>query len=226
MLRKLIIILTGIFILSSCKQKLPFSESEISLLENLDFDLEIISEIKKLTKKEIKQLPAIDFETSDLLQNEYFKGIYAEVKGVEIDGGYRYWKSTQQVEELKSKFKKKGYLIFIYEGENEKLNIAIIKGTNDLAILKYRRTNGVNFGLENKDIVQKISEWKNKYGLDVIGCGRDWVQIYFHNLPSNLKIFAQEVYEFCPDSVEQGVETIENLQKAIKEMQGIWLWWD
>jgi hypothetical protein len=46
-----------------------------------------------------------------------------------------------------------------------------------LDIIRYRRTDGINYGLENADVVEKIAEWKSKYGLVVIGCGRDWVHI-------------------------------------------------
>ena len=38
--------------------------------------------------------------------------------------------------------------------------------------------------------------------------------------------FAKEVYTFCPDVVDQGVGSIEALEEAIKEMHGVWLWWD
>ena len=48
----------------------------------------------------------------------------------------------------------------------------------------------------------------------------------FKKLPSDLDAFSEEVYEFCPDSVDQGVGEVENLKELIKEMNGIWLWWD
>jgi hypothetical protein len=48
----------------------------------------------------------------------------------------------------------------------------------------------------------------------------------FDKLPSDLDAFSKEVYKFCPDSVDQGVGTVENLKPAIKEMNGLWLWWD
>ncbi|WP_366094680.1 DUF4253 domain-containing protein [Flavobacterium sp.] len=101
-----------------------------------------------------------------------------------------------------------------------------MKGSDDLDIIRYRRTDGINYDLENEDVVNKISEWKSKYGLTVIGCSRDWLQIEFDKLPTNIDAFAKEVYEFCPDSVDQGVGTIDRLKDAIKEMNGLWLWWD
>ncbi|WP_410795624.1 DUF4253 domain-containing protein [Parabacteroides sp. FAFU027] len=71
-----------------------------------------------------------------------------------------------------------------------------------------------------------MSEWKAKYGLIIIGCSGDWLQIEFDKLPTDLDAFAKEVYEFCPDSVDQGVGTIDKLKQTIKEMKGVWLWWD
>ena len=47
-------------------------------------------------------------------------------------------------------------------------------------------------------------------------------------LPSNqeMQSFAQEMYEFCPDIVEQGTGSIEELIEEIKETKKLALWWD
>ena len=127
---------------------------------------------------------------------------------------------------LKAKFRAQGYLVFVFEGENNVSGLAAIKGTDELEILRYRRTDGINYDLENEDIVKKVSEWKAKYGLIVIGCSRDWLHVEFDNLPDDLNAFAKEVYAFCPDAVDQGVGSLEALSQAIKEMKGVWLWWD
>jgi len=110
--------------------------------------------------------------------------------------------------------------------KNNSSKVGVIKGTNELDILRYRRTDGVNYGHENEDIISKISEWNNQFGLTVLGCGRDWLELEFKKLPTDLEAFSHEVYEFCPDSVEQGVGEVENLEPLIIEMNGIWLWWD
>ena len=95
-----------------------------------------------------------------------------------------------------------------------------------MEILQYRKTNGINYALESGDVLNKITNWKEKYGLSIIGCSGSWVEIKFHRLPDDLDSFAKEVYEFCPDSVDQGLESIKNLKEYIKEMEGLWLWWD
>lgn len=201
----------------SCGQKNSLTKMDAELLEKISFKAELVSELTDLTQTNLKQLPAIDSETGEILPDKYFDGVYSETSEE---------KSIKIVKQLKTKFRNGGYLIFMFEGADGKKNVAIIKGTDDLDILRYRRTDGINYDLENEDIVNKIAEWKSKYGLIVLGCDRDWLQVEFDKLPPNLGEFSKEVYEFCPDSVDQGVGTIDNLKNSIKEMNGIWLWWD
>lgn len=214
---KLTIITMALFSLFGYGQKSSLTQKETALIKKLNFKAELISEITKLTLSELKQLPAIDQETGDVLDDKHFEGVYTETTEQN---------AVEYIKKLKQRFRENGYLIFLYEGEDHKKNVAVIKGTDDLDILRYRRTDGINHGLENEAIVKKISDWKLKYGLIVIGCSRDWLQVEFDTLPTNLDDFAKEVYKFCPDSVDQGVGTIDKLKQAIKEMKGIWLWWD
>ena len=189
---------------------------ETELVNKLGFSIELMNELKNETISELIQLPAIDQETADVLDG-FYNGIHSTISEE---------KANSIVKKLKEKFRAKGYLIFVFTGEEDSKSIGVIKGTNDLDILRYRRTDGINHDYENDDIVAKISEWNDKYGLTIIGCGRDWLELEFKKLPTDLDAFSEEVYEFCPDSVDQGVEEVENLKLLIKEMNGIWLWWD
>jgi hypothetical protein len=217
MKQKLVILIMGLFPFFGCVQKSNLVKTESDLLTEINFESALMAEVKKATGNELKQLPGIDQETGDVFNDKYYDGIYSETTEN---------KAVECVKRLKSKFREKGYLIFLFEGEDDKKHVAVIKGNDDLDILRYRRTDGINYGLENDDIVQKISEWKSKYGLIVIGCDRDWLHVEFDNMPANLDEFADEVYKFCPDSVDQGVGTIDKLKQAIMEMKGVWLWWD
>jgi hypothetical protein len=210
-----IIIYMGILSFFGCGAK-DLSPKETALVNKLDFNIELMKELKTETKAEIIQLPAIDQETGEVL-NEFYNGIQSNIPEEQ---------ANSIVKNLKEKFRTKGYLIFVFTGDEDTKSIAVIKGTNDLDILRYRRTDGINHGYENEDIVAKISEWNDKFGLTVIGCGRDWLELEFKNLPTDLDSFSEEVYKFCPDSVDQGVEKVENLKELIKETNGIWLWWD
>ncbi|MEN2413250.1 DUF4253 domain-containing protein [Flavobacterium mesophilum] len=216
MKQKLLIATLGLFLLFGCGQKNNLTQAENDLAKKTNFDADLLSELKDLTKSNLKQLPAIDQETGEI-SDKLYDGIYSETTEDQ---------AVNFVKKLKSKFREKGYLIFVFEDNDNKNSVAVIKGTDDLDIIRYRRTDGINYDLDNLKVVTKIADWKAKYGLIVIGSGRDWVHIEFDKLPSDLDAFAKEVYAFCPDSVDQGVGTLENLKPAIKEMNGLWLWWD
>ena len=205
----------GILSFFRCGAK-NLTPKETELVNKLDFNIELMKELKNETKSELIQLPAIDQETADIL-DEFYNGIHSNTTKE---------KANSIVKKLKEKFRVKGYLVFAFTDEDEAKSIGVIKGTNDLDILRYRRTDGINHDYENDDIVVKISEWNDKFGLTVIGCGRDWLELEFKKLPNDLDAFAAEVYEFCPDSVDQGVGEVANLKLMIKELNGIWLWWD
>lgn len=214
---KFIILALGVICFFGCVDKKELTKPELKLLNKLGLNAELIVDLKTITHNDIKQLPAIEAETGEMIETETFAGIYSESstkKGFEI------------VNELKPKFKKKGYLVFYIEGENGTQRISIIKGKDELDILRYRKTNGANYNLESKDVLQKISEWQSKYGVTVIGCSQDYVEIKFDTLPQNMDEFANEVYKFCPDSVEQGVGDVKSLKEYIISQKGIWLWWD
>jgi len=214
---KLIIASLGLFSLFGCAQKNNLTKTEIELIKKIDFNTDLLVELKECTKNDLKQLPAIEEETGDIFENKFYNGVYSETTED---------KAVNFVKKVKNKFRDKGYLIFEFETNEDKKGVAVIKGTDDLDIIRYRRTDGINYDLDNTALVAKISEWKSKYGLIIIGCSRDWVHLEFDKLPSDLDSFAKEVYKFCPDSVDQGVGSMENLVSAIKEMNGLWLWWD
>lgn len=39
-------------------------------------------------------------------------------------------------------------------------------------------------------------------------------------------MFSEEVYEFCPDIVDQGVGDMKKLKDSIKVNKELFLWWD
>lgn len=207
----------GIFSLFGCRSQYDLTVVETELINKINFKAEVISELKEITRNQLEQLPAIEQETAELLYDKFYNGLYSETNE-EL--------AIKTVKRLKKKFKENGYLIFVFENEIGKRSVAVIKGKDELDILRYRRTDGANYDLESEDIVKKISEWKSEYGLSVIGCSRDWLQIEFDKLPPDLDAFANEVYEFCPDIVDQGVGSVIELKEIIKNMNGVWLWWD
>lgn len=111
-------------------------------------------------------------------------------------------------ERLQPMLAKYGYRVFGSEYVEPKSCIyfeaAVVRTTDSLDIVRLRRTSALNYKLSHEDVFAKLLQWKNAYNFVVHGAGRDWIAIQFEELPSNLIGFAEDVYTFCPDTVDQG----------------------
>lgn len=85
--------------------------------------------------------------------------------------------------------------------------------------IKQLGTNGCNYDIENQDILDKIIEWNAALNIEVLEVTPDSVMIHFKSLPSDTKRFAQEIYEFCPDVVDQHFGCLGELFEGIEELE-------
>jgi hypothetical protein len=71
--------------------------------------------------------------------------------------------------------------------------------------------------------------WHEKYGAEVVGMSADVVECIVTKPPltreESLEL-AMEQYAYCPDIVEQGVETISNLAATLMASRYWYFWWD
>lgn len=208
----------GLSLLASiwgCGEKSMMSSSEMAVCKSSAFDAELAELIKDETKNEVVQIPQVN-ELGEMIDC-MGAGICSLV---EEDQGLAF------VEKQKERFRAKGYLLFVFEDGDNRYFVASIKGSDDLDILRWRKTNGINHGHENGDIVAKLAGWKKAFGFVVLGVGMDWTHLKFDRMPDDVAAFANEVYEFCPDSVDQGAGDVESLAEMINGMHGVYLWWD
>ncbi len=129
---------------------------------------------------------------------------------------------------LRTQLASRGYMAFVIE-MNEGIRtdrIGILKGTDPYDILRVMHTNGEQYDISNGDIIDRLKEWQKQYPFDIIGAENDWVEVEFRVLPADLKAFAQEVADFCPDAVEQDAGGIVGLSKDIKATRRLFLWWE
>ncbi len=96
---------------------------------------------------------------------------------------------------------------------------------------KYRklfasRTNGSNYDLTTEAIVARLDEWDTECGLTIVAADASSVTIRCQRKPADPAAFARQVHEFCPDCVEQGLESLTALEEAIRRRQDLVLWWD
>ena len=106
------------------------------------------------------------------------------------------------------------------------VEIVIGPGSSPLDVLEIAQTDAVNYGMVTQDLRRKLEQWHKEYGIDIWQAETDTIQLKLLRLPKNTGSFAKEVYTFCPDIVDQGVGTIEALEKTIREQRSLFLWWD
>lgn len=120
------------------------------------------------------------------------------------------------------------YMAFVVEMNDaiKVYKIGVLKGTDQYEILRIMHTDGDDYDISNQDVIDWLKELERKASFDIIGADSHWVEIEFKTLPKDLKTFAEGVYDFCPDAVDQGSGSVDELAKEIRKTSRLFLWWD
>ncbi|MCA9068850.1 MAG: DUF4253 domain-containing protein [Planctomycetaceae bacterium] len=68
-----------------------------------------------------------------------------------------------------------------------------------------RGTNGRNYELDTGKVLNRLVSWSERCEFAVLGVGYDWVELRFNTLPVDVEEFAEEIYDFCPATLDQGI---------------------
>jgi hypothetical protein len=108
----------------------------------------------------------------------------------------------------------------------EGTELVVAEAKSQFDILRIAASDAVNYGKETEDLVRTLQSWDEKYGIDIYAAQTDAIRLKLKSLPKDMKSFANEVYEFCPDIVDQGVGDVEKLAAEIAATKAVYLWWD
>jgi hypothetical protein len=109
---------------------------------------------------------------------------------------------------------------------DEGSEVVVAHGNSQFDILRVAQSDAINFDMETEDLIRKLEEYHSKYGIDIFHAGTDTIEFRFITMPSDLAEFCKDLYKFCPDIVDQGVGTVEDLEKEIAKTGTVFLWWD
>lgn len=204
--------------------EMEISNIEKSILDSIEFDYTILESIRSYSDSTI-QLKS----TSSDYYNDSTKSFETEVKvhsGITFNAERSL--APEIVSSLKDQFRKNGYLIYVsavnfgYSPDQ----VTVIKSKDQFDILRIEETAAYNYDLENSDVLEKFLQWDKLNHFEIIGASSDWVEANFIQKPTNIKKFAQELYEFCPDVVDQGAGSIKELEKEMNAFNILYLCWD
>ncbi|MGE5173426.1 MAG: DUF4253 domain-containing protein [Betaproteobacteria bacterium] len=190
----------------------PYAEE---LAKTIKFDRQVLIMVKEETHERIQRLIGYDEDGYQIIA----PGIAVTVPED---------KSDCILFTLRRKLTPLKYMAFVVE-MNAALKadkIGILKGTDKYEILRIMHTDGDEYDISNQDVIDRLKEWEKIASFDVTGADSDWVEIEFKTLPKDLTAFAEEVYDFSPDAVDEGPGTVEGLIKEIQKTKRLFLLWD
>lgn len=104
--------------------------------------------------------------------------------------------------------------------------VVVANGDSQFDILRVARSDAVNYDMVTDDLIKKLTEYHRKYDIDIFHAETDTIEFRFSKLPADLAVFCNDLYKFCPDIVDQGVGTVEDLENVIRRSNEVLLWWD
>jgi hypothetical protein len=109
---------------------------------------------------------------------------------------------------------------------NSYFDIVIINRPDPYEIIDLIGTGGINYDVYTDDVIRKLKQYDSlvDFTIEVIGEAR--IHAYMAKLPDSLSRFTADVYKFCPDVIDQGYDSMEEMIEDYKLNKYFWLWWD
>jgi Domain of unknown function (DUF4253) len=187
------------------------SQTELQLAEEIDFRVRTLELLKNETKNSITKSPLFD-------ENNDFLGFSKKAVVSNATNGKKSLKT------LRKWFSETEYFLFL---SDFKLNqLTILKAKNQFEILEFQKTESANFEISTADIIEKFKTWDYFYGVNIIGAGSYWILFEKNKRIRNIDSFAEELFEFCPDIINQGFGDMQSLVNYLRKNNDIFLWWD
>jgi len=205
----------AILLMAAASPQNGLSHSELHLAAQIGFEADILLLVKEEARSPLHRLSGYDEDGYQIMAN-----------GIAISVPWN--RSDQVLWSLREKLKPHKYMAFQIE-INSALKvdrIGIIKGSDQYEILRIMHTNGDEDDVSHEDVIAKLKLWEKRIRFEIVGAENDWVEIEFRTIPQDLKAFAEDVYEFSPDTVDEGTGSLAELVKDISATKRMVLWWN
>lgn len=228
-MRKLLIIqLILVLTFQGCKGQTN-QQDETVTINGVTVSQETLFDIQKKLKQQPIEFEKVNYyyqkvdstwtEETDTIRNGFYFEKVDDIVAREI------------VQKYSDNFISDGNYIFLKnldfdDNWNSLYDVTIVKANNQYDVLKIMNTEGVNYDVTNEQVISKIKEWDEKVGLKIIVADVSRIEAYISKLPNDLDEFTQEVYELCPDVIEQGYGDMDEMIKDYKTNKYFWMWWD
>ena len=107
--------------------------------------------------------------------------------------------------------------------------IALVPTIVSWQVPAYLKVGSWNYCPEPEEHCAVLRYWADRYAAEIVGMSYDTFELQIGRPPENRESaieLAEEQYGYCPDVVDQGVETIEALAAALLNGHTWFFWWD
>lgn len=130
---------------------------------------------------------------------------------------------------LQEEFLGKGVFVYCVERAGASRSpgrLAILPTTDLYDAIAAMRTDGANCDLGTLDVIAWLKSLEKRHPFHVEEIRHDLIAGRFAGALGTPAGLAQDMYTFCPDIVDQGVETVEALAKELETSGRLYFWWD
>src|SRR5215469_9635593 len=85
-------------------------------------------------------------------------------------------------------------------------------------LIRKAETDACNFDMGTDDIIARLQQWQALCKFQVVSAEHDTVNIKFETLPADMDAFVKDLYDFCPDLVDQGTGCVAEMVEEMDEV--------
>lgn len=210
----LMLYLPGALVGAAPQPRAVLTPHEELIASQIGFEKDVLVTAREATQSQIHRLSGYDED-----------GYQIMVDGIVVTVPQQ--KTEDVLKGLRAKLKQKKCMAFVVEFNDsiKSDKIGVIRGADPYDILRVMHTNGEEEDISHEDIIEMLKGWETGASFEIIGAENYWVELEFKTLPRSLETFAEEVYDFCPNTVDEGAGTVSALIKELRDTKRLFLWW-
>ena len=159
--------------------------------------------------------------------------LQSEVEDEQVKGGVSFDVPQKKLEAIlrqaHTNFLARGFYLFRYQqsfgigGQPDK--IGLLPTIDKYEVMAAMDTNGDNYNIGTAGVIAWMKELEQEQPYILTGIGFDYMEGFFTAPLKDPKALAQRMYQFCPDIVDQGTDTVAKLARELRNGK-LYFWWD
>jgi len=184
---------------------MALTAGEQELCAQIGFDVAAGEALKAASGQELEQLQGNDLAT----------GQWGPIDGLSVKINEN---AAQAIIAAAQPQLPEGYIAFYSTRQGGRhAEVSVLKTADRLDILRVKSTSGGNYDLAPEDVVARLQQWQQLCSFTIVGASHDWTLLEFETLPADLDAFAQEIYAFCPDTIDQHFGCFNDMAEVMEE---------